>query len=411
MSVGRPDLDHAVTAKPTRAPLVLLVAATSLGPLTINIFIPSMPGLARDFATDYATVQLTLTLYLIGIGVGQLLWGPVSDRHGRRPVMIAGLGVYTVGSALCLIAPSIELLVAGRVVQSVGGCAGLVMARTILRDVYERDRAASMLAYVTVGMVLAPMLAPTIGGYLDGWFGWRTAFMLLLGLGIALVGWCVALLPETHHARSTVLGLGSMLASFAVLIRRRAFCGYAFQISMGFAIYMTFLAAAPYIMLEGHGYTPEAMGPWFIVVGGCYACGNFAAGRLSQREGVDRMIAAGLAIQVVGVAVGLALALGGIDHPLALFGPIGIMSIGQGLTIPNGTVGAVGIEPARAGAAAGLAGFLTMALGAPASYLGGAIADGGTLPVMIVILGATALAIVSHVVGVVGARSQTSRGS
>jgi DHA1 family bicyclomycin/chloramphenicol resistance-like MFS transporter len=268
-----------------------------------------------------------------------------------------------------------------------------------------------MLAYVTVGMVLAPMLAPTIGGYLDGWFGWRTAFMLLLGLGIALVGWCVALLPETHHARSTVLGLGSMLASFAVLIRRRAFCGYAFQISMGFAIYMTFLAAAPYIMLEGHGYTPEAMGPWFIVVGGCYACGNFAAGRLSQREGVDRMIAAGLAIQVVGVAVGLALALGGIDHPLALFGPIGIMSIGQGLTIPNGTVGAVGIEPARAGAAAGLAGFLTMALGAPASYLGGAIADGGTLPVMIVILGATALAIVSHVVGVVGARSQTSRGS
>lgn len=411
MSVGRPDQERAVTASPARAPLLLLVAATSLGPLTINIFIPSMPGLARDFATDYATVQLTLTLYLIGIGVGQLLWGPVSDRHGRRPVMIAGLGVYTVGSALCLVAPSIELLVVGRVIQSVGGCAGLVTARTILRDVYERNRAASMLAYVTVGMVLAPMLAPTIGGYLEGWFGWRTAFAVLLVLGLALVGWSFARLVETHHARSTSLGLRSMLASCAVLIRHRAFCGYALQISMGFAIYMTFLAAAPYIMLEAYGYTPAAMGPWFILVGGCYALGNFAAGRLSQRKGVDRMIAVGLAIQVVGVAIGLALALGGVDHPLALFGPVGIMSIGQGLTIPNGTVGAVSIELTRAGAAAGLAGFLTMALGAPASYLGGTIADGGTLPVMIVILVATVLAIVSHVAGVVGARNEASRGA
>lgn len=391
-------------SKPPRAPLALLIAATSLGPLTINIFIPSMPGLARDFATDYATVQLTLTLYLIGIGVGQLLWGPVSDRHGRRPVMIAGLGVYTAGSLLCLAAPSIELLVAGRVIQSVGGCAGLVMARTILRDVYERDRAASMLAYVTVGMVLAPMVAPTVGGYLDAWFGWRAAFAVLLTTGAVMVAWSALGLAETHHARSSELALASMIASFARLMRVRRFQGYAFQVSMGFAIYMAFLTAAPFIMLERYDYTPAAMGPWFILVGACYALGNFAAGRLSQRRGVDRMIAAGLAIQCIGVALGLGLALGGADHPHALFGPVGVMSIGQGLCIPNGTIGAVSTDPARAGAAAGLAGFLTMAVGAPASYLGGAIADGGTLPVMVAILGFTVLAIASHVVGVVMAR-------
>lgn len=396
-----------MTSPAPRPSLLLLIAATSLGPLTINIFIPSMPGLARDFATDYATVQLTLTLYLIGIGVGQLVWGPVSDRWGRRPVMILGLAVYTLGSALCLIAPSIESLVVGRVVQAVGGCAGLVMARTILRDVYERDRAASMLAYVTVGMVLAPMVAPTVGGYLDAWFGWRTAFAVLLGVGAATVAASVATLAETHHARTAFAGVGAMVLGFVALLRRRVFCGYAFQISMGFAVYMTFLAAAPYIMLETFGFTPEAMGPYFILVGGCYAFGNLLAGRLSQRAGIDRMIALGLAIQVVGVTGGIGLVLAGWHSPFALFAPVGVASIGQGLCIPNGTVGAVSIDPARAGAAAGLAGFLTMALGAPASYLGGVIAHGGTLPVLLAILGATVLAIASHVAGVVLAPGRT----
>jgi DHA1 family bicyclomycin/chloramphenicol resistance-like MFS transporter len=386
---------------PLRPPLLLLIAATSLGPLTINIFIPSMPGLARDFATDYATVQLTLTLYLIGIGAGQLVWGPMSDRFGRRPVMIAGLGVFTAGSLFCLLAPSIEALVAGRVVQAIGGCAGLVMARTILRDVYARERAASMLAYVTVGMVLAPMLAPTIGGYLDAWFGWRASFAVLLAVGLATVAATVVTLAETHHARSVFAGVGAMTLGFVALLRRRVFCGYAFQVAMGFAVYMTFLAAAPYLMLETFGYTPEAMGPYFIVVGGCYAFGNLVAGRISQRLGVDRMIGLGLTIQIVGMAGGIGLALAGWDGPFGLFAPVGVASIGQGFCIPNGTVGAVSVDPTRVGAAAGLAGFLTMALGAPASYLGGVIAPGGTLPVLLAILVLTVLAVASHVAGVV----------
>ncbi|MEX2648031.1 MAG: multidrug effflux MFS transporter [Alphaproteobacteria bacterium] len=390
-----------MTAAPPRAPIVLLIAATSLGPLTINIFIPSMPGLARHFATDYATVQLTLTLYLIGIGAGQLVWGPVSDRWGRRPVMIVGLAVFTVGTLLCLAAGSIETLIGGRIVQAVGGCAGLVMARAILRDVYERGRAASMLAYVTMGMVLAPMIAPTVGGYLDAWFGWRAAFALLLAIGAILLAASVRSLAETHRARVRFAGLGAMLAGFAALLRRRVFCGFAFQISMGFCVYMTFLAAAPYIMLEGFGLTPEAMGPYFILVGGAYAFGNLVAGRISQRLGVERMISAGLVIQVVGVAAGLTLALAGWHDPLGLFAPVALSSIGQGFAIPNGTVGAVSVDPTRAGTAAGLAGFLTMAFGAPASYLGGALAPGGTLPVMIALAGATVLGIVFHVGGVI----------
>jgi DHA1 family bicyclomycin/chloramphenicol resistance-like MFS transporter len=379
---------------------VLLVAATSLGPLTINIFIPSMPGLARDFATDYATVQLTLTLYLIGIGVGQLMWGPVSDRHGRRPVLIAGLTLYTLATLVCTLAPSIEVLIGGRIVQSIGGCAGIVMARAILRDVYDRARAASMLAYVTTGMVLAPMVAPTAGGYLDAWFGWRSSFALLLVVGAVLVAFTVTRLAETNVKRTVFTGVVSMLAAFVALLRQRTFCGYAFQVAMGFCVYMTFLTAAPYIMMELYGFTPETMGPHFILVGGAYALGNLIAGRMSQRVGVDRMIALGLAIQVVGVAVGLGLALAGLHHALVLFGPVAVMSVGQGFTIPNGTVGAVSVDPTRAGTAAGFAGFLTMALGAPASYLGGIVAHGGVAPVMVVILAAVAVGIACHVVGV-----------
>ena len=176
-----------MTASGARPPLLILVLATAIGGISLNIFIPSMPGLARYFATDIATVQLTLTLYLAGIAAGQLVYGPLSDHYGRRPLMLAGLGLYAVSALVASLAQSIEVLILGRIAQALGGCAGIVITRAIIRDVYDRDRGASVLGYVTMAMTIAPAMAPVIGGYLDHWVGWRAGLWVLTAYGALLL--------------------------------------------------------------------------------------------------------------------------------------------------------------------------------------------------------------------------------
>ena len=158
---------------PDKPPLLILVLATAVGPMAINIFLPSMPRLEVDLSTSYAMVQLTLSLYLVGLAVAQLAYGPLSDRYGRRPLMITGVCIFLVGTVICIVAPSITILIIGRVLQAIGGCAGVVLGRAIVRDMYDRDKSASMLAYITMSMVVAPMLSPTIGGLIDEYYGWR----------------------------------------------------------------------------------------------------------------------------------------------------------------------------------------------------------------------------------------------
>src|SRR5690606_20851902 len=166
-----------------RPSLAILIAVTALGPMALNIFIPAMPGMTAVFGVDYGTIQLTLTLYLVGLAVAQLFMGPLSDRFGRRPVLLGGIGLFLAGSLAAALAPSIEALIVARIVQAVGGCAGIVLGRAIVRDTHSREASASMIGYITMVMVVAPMLAPLIGGYLDSWFGWRATFITVLAVG------------------------------------------------------------------------------------------------------------------------------------------------------------------------------------------------------------------------------------
>jgi DHA1 family bicyclomycin/chloramphenicol resistance-like MFS transporter len=204
---------------------VILVAVTATGPLALNILMPSMPGLPAVFGTDYATVQLTLSLYLIGLAGAQLIYGPLSDRYGRRPVLLAGLGVFLLGTLTGALAASISMVIAGRVLQAVGGCAGMVLGRAIVRDLYERDRAASVIAYVTMAMVVAPMLAPLFGGFLDDWLGWRATFWFVAVYGSVVVVFCFLLLGETHRTRLPFPGPAGMLSSYLRLLRSPLFLG------------------------------------------------------------------------------------------------------------------------------------------------------------------------------------------
>ncbi|MGC2856658.1 multidrug effflux MFS transporter [Novispirillum sp. DQ9] len=400
----------APAAPPAAAPafIAMLVGVAAVSPLGINLYLPSMPGMARSLGVDFAGVQLTLSLYLAAVAVGQLIVGPLSDRFGRRPVLLAGLALFVAGSVACLAAPSLGVLIAGRVVQAVGGCAGIALSRAVVRDLYGRDQAASMIGYVTMGMAVAPMIAPTIGGLLDGVAGWRGSFAFLAAFGavVLVVAW--RMLYETHTQRSTGGSARHLLRGYASLTRSRPFWGYALTIGFTAAMFFTFIAGASYVMIELMGRSPVEYGLYFACVPGGYLIGNFLTGRHAVRVGPDRMILIGTLIALLG-ALAMTAGLGaGLFHPAALFGPMFLVGLGNGFVLPNGIAGAVSVNPAVAGAAAGLSGSIQIGFGALAAPVVGAVLDGSAWP-MIAMMGAfSVLAIASF--GLVGLNRKEAGG-
>jgi DHA1 family bicyclomycin/chloramphenicol resistance-like MFS transporter len=374
-----------MTASGGRPPLILLVLATAIGGISMNIFIPSMPGLVHFFATDIATVQLTLTLYLVGIAVGQLIYGPLSDHYGRRPLMLAGLGLYTLSALVASLAQSIEILILARIAQAFGGCAGMVITRAIIRDVYDRDRGASVLGYVTMAMTIAPAMAPVLGGYLDLWFSWRAGLWVLTGFGVTLFLGCVFFLNETLKDPQPTIGVLPILHSYRVLLRRPAFLGYAFGVGFSTACFFSFLAGAPYLMIEVLNRPPSDYGIWFVLVSFGYFIGNFITGGLSGRFGVERMVTIGAAM-VLGGGIGMLVhALILPLTPAGIFLPAMMVAMGNGVGQPNGIAGAISVDPTRAGAASGIVGFLQMALGAVGTVVVGLALGSTLMPVALTI--------------------------
>ncbi|WP_316978921.1 multidrug effflux MFS transporter [Shumkonia mesophila] len=388
----------------TASLLAILIAATALGPLSLNIFIPSIPGLQTTFAADYGTVQLVLTLYLVGLAGAQLVHGPLSDRFGRRPVMLGGLALHLVGSAACLAAPSIGWLIAGRIVQAIGGCVGMVLGRAIVRDLFDRERTASILAYITMAMMVAPMLSPTIGGFLDVWFGWRSSFAFVLGLGALLAAATWKWLPETLAQPAEGGSFHTILPDFGRLLRQRIFCGYSLQIASTALTFMAFLGSAPYVTVRLLDRPPSDYGLYFIPIAGAYIVANFAAARISPRVGIDRMITLGVLITVAGSVAGVALHLAGQLSMWTVFGPMTLIAFGHGFCLPTGFAGAVSVDPRLAGAAAGLSGFLQMATGAAASFVVGSLMTTSAAPMVAAVLIGTLCATAAHVGGVLMAK-------
>lgn len=354
-----------------RPPLAILVAVTALGPLALNIIMPSMPGLQTVFHADYGTVQLTLSLYLVGFAVSQLVYGPLSDRFGRRPVLLCGLALFVAANLLCLAAPTIEVLIAGRLLQAVGGCAGMVLSRAIIRDMHSRERSATVIAYLTMAMVVAPMLAPLLGGYLDEWFGWWASFLFTAAAGAVVLAIAVGRLVETRHPSAAPGGAAGVIAGFRRLLTMPVFAGYAVQTGMTSAGFFAFLGGAPFVIVEIMHRPKSEYGLYFVLSAVGYMAGNFATGRLSARVGIDRLIGTGACLSLAASSLMVALALAGVVTPMALFGPMTLFALGNGLSIPSGLAGVVSVDPHLAGTASGCAGFLQMGLGAVASSVVG----------------------------------------
>ena len=379
-----------------RPPYLILVAISAVGPLALNMFVPSMPGLRSEFGVSYGVVQLTLTLYIIGMAVCQLAYGPLSDRFGRRPVLLAGMALFVAASLLAAFATSIAMLIAARLLQAIGGASGLVLSRAIVRDLYDRDRSASVLGYITMAFVVAPMLAPTVGGLLDQVAGWRSIFVLLALLGAVALAATWHKLPETNRNLAPSIRLAGLASGYMALLRMPSFLAYGLTLGFSSAVFFAFVAGAPYVMVVVLGFQPLDYGLWIMIVSLGYMFGNFLSGRYSQRLGTDRMVTIGNLFTLAVTLAGLAAALAGAISPLTLFLPMLFAALGNGLTIPNATAGAISVNASMVGTAAGLAGFLQMGISAGSAQLVGILQDGAPLAVFWVMAAAAVLATLTH---------------
>jgi DHA1 family bicyclomycin/chloramphenicol resistance-like MFS transporter len=388
--------------------IALLIGIAAVSPLGINMYLPSMPGMARAFGVDFTTIQLTLSLYLAAMALGQLIIGSLSDRFGRRPVLLMGLAVFVIGSFICLSAQNVSILIAGRVVQAVGGCAGITLSRAIVRDLYGRNQVASMIGYVTMGMAVAPMMAPTIGGVLDTLYGWRASFAFLMAFGSLALLFAFRSLPETNRNRSTAGSTRQLWPSYGILFRSRLFWGYTLAAGFISAVFFAFLAGAPYVMIELMGRSPAEYGFYFAIVPSGYILGNFATGRFASRVGPNRMILIGTVMALTSVAAMAAAFAAGAVHPVALFGPMFFIGAGNGLVLPSGIAGAVSVKPEVAGAAAGLSGSIQIGFGALVAPLIGATLDTTVWPLIAIMAVCALLAIASF--GLVAGHRRSSPG-
>lgn len=380
--------------RPSKGFILLLILISTTSPLGINLYLPSLPAMSRDLQVDFVAIQFTLSLYLGGVALGQLFMGPLSDRFGRRPVLLVGLLLFALGSVMCMLAPNAGTLYLGRLVQALGGSAGIALGRAIVRDLFGRELAASMLGYVTMGVSLAPMLAPTVGGLLETFWGWRAAFAFLAAIGLTVFALSLMRLPETNQR------LGSTqrrppLADYAALMRSRAYWSFTLTNALTSCAFYSFIASASYVMIDILGRGPVEYGLYSALISTGYIAGNFVSGRFAVRVGIARLVSLGTIITIFAVGAMAVLFASGVHHPLALFAPVMFLTLGNGLIIPCCIAGAISVKPEAAGAASGLIGSTQIGAGAIVAPLVGAMLTDSVWPLIAVMGISTVLSFIT----------------
>jgi DHA1 family bicyclomycin/chloramphenicol resistance-like MFS transporter len=366
--------------QPSLGLAILLTTLVALGPLSTDLYLPALPTLTQVFATDVARVQLTLSVFLAGFAVAQLFYGPLSDRYGRRPVLLFGLALYLVSSLACMLATSIDALILARFFQALGACVGPVLGRAIVRDVYGPLQAARVLAYISGAMAIAPMIGPFLGGWLTVWFGWRTNFAALTLFSAVQVTATFLLLGESNaHRDPEATQPRRILGNFRALLAARRYLGYLLCFSFGYAALFSFISGSSFVLIELHGLSPQAFGASFGFVVTGYITGTMISGKLTLKLGPPRLVLMGA---LLGTAAGtlmaiLALAGGGV---WAVLLPMFVYMVATGLVMPNAIAGALVPYPKMAGAASALMGFVQMSLAAAVGIAVGHAWNGTAIP-------------------------------
>ena len=348
--------------------IATLILLTGFSTLSLNLFLPSLPRMTEHFQTDYAIMQLSVSGFLAANAIFQLVVGPISDRYGRRPVLLTCLALFLVATLGTLTATTIELFLLARICQAVV-VAAMVVPRAILRDLYDTGRAASMLGYVTMGMAIMPMLGPAIGGFLDEAFGWQANFWLLFAIGAITLTVTWFDLKETNTTRSS--SFAAQIRDYPELFRSRRFWGYALSAGFASGAFFAFLGGAPFVGVQVFGLTPSQLGLYFMPTAFGYIIGNFLSGRFSQRVGITRLIMLGACSLIFAMLGSWALFAAGATAPAAFFGMTVFIGVGNGLVLPNATAGMLSVRPRLAGTASGLGGALMIGFGAALSVVVG----------------------------------------
>ncbi len=376
-----------------RPGVLLLIGYTAVSQIGGAMYTPSLPAMAQAFAAPTLTIQLTMTVYLIGYAVAQIVVGSLSDWFGRRSIMLSGLAIFTIASVAGAFAPTIEALIAIRLVQACGACVGLVVSRAIVRDCFDASESTRYMAYLGMAMGLMPALSPLVGGALQVWLGWQANFLAMAWVGFAAFAGSALSLRETlplEKRRATDPRM--LFAAYVTLLRRPDFIAYTFAGAIATAMFFVFLSGGPVVMIAGYGVSPDIYGFYAISMPAGFISGNYLASRIAQRVSIDGAIFYGFLLKLAaGVLIIVAPSIG--DFGAARFiVPMIMIGLGSGMITPNGFAGVVKGDPALAGTASGLSGFLQMAGAAVATYFMGVIphdtlAPYGVLQLMLALVG------------------------
>jgi DHA1 family bicyclomycin/chloramphenicol resistance-like MFS transporter len=381
---------------PVWAFVTLMTALTAISALSNNLFLPSMPAMTEGLKTDAAAAQVTLSAFTIAFAVAQLVWGPVSDRYGRRGVLIAGMALYFVASLACWQAGTIEEMIAYRVLQAVGVCCAPVLSRAIVRDVYELRDAARILSYVSAALALTPVLAPALGALIDEAFGWRANFLFMVGTGAAMLLAAVFLLPETGRGGGARLHPAVVARGYASVLSSRLFLGHALTVTAAFATIFIFNSVTPFFFIGTAHLTPTEFAIPYAVIALTYGVTAYANARFAPRFGFERTVMLGAVISLAGGVVLWALIAGGSADAWWICGAMGIVTLGLGFVFPNCQAGAVAPFPERAGAASAMSGFLQMTMAALAGMAVMLVYDGTAHLMAVSILAFLAASVAAH---------------
>ena len=379
------------TTAPHIATLTILAGVSAM---IMNMFLPSLNNMAAHFDVPYSVIQLSVPVYLGASAILQIIIGPLSDKYGRRPVLLWGLSLFVVASFGCLIAPNIETFLFFRTMQACAAVA-MVLSRAAIRDLYDENKSASMIGYVTMGMAVVPMASPAVGGLLDEIFGWRAVFWFFALAGIAT--WFLTFFDFRETARASDKTVWQQFREYPELLRSPRFWGYSSAAAFCSGSFFAYLGGAPFVGSELFGLSPAVLGMYFGAPAIGYAFGNYLTGRYAMKHGVNYLVLWGSIMNAAGVTLSLILFSIGQGTAFVFFGLMTCVGVGNGLVIPNATAGLLSVRPHLAGSASGLGGAIMIGGGAVLAAMAGALLtpETGAFPLLWIQTSTGVLALVS----------------
>jgi DHA1 family bicyclomycin/chloramphenicol resistance-like MFS transporter len=391
---------------PSTAFAVALAAISFIGPLSIHLFLPALPLVKDGFGISDGLAQFTFSLTLFTMAGTTLVYGALSDRYGRRPVLLSGLILFLIGNGLAVMAPTVALFIFGRFIQAIGAGCGVALARAIARDAYGPDKLVKAIAYLTMAYTLGPMISPPVGGILVDSFGWRSIFWFALASGGVIFLSAYIILYETRPNADHLGRSHGILRGFARLLRQPLFLVFVLQSGFSSGTFFTLASAVTFLMQEYLQRPASEFGIYFLMFATGYCLGNWIASRMSGRVRIEHMVLAGSIMLATVIAAMVCVILLGLIVPLTFFIPGALISIAQGIALPNAQAGAIRVIPELAGTAAGIGVFLQMFCGGVFSQLYGFLADGTPTPMLLIVSIAATLTLLSGIAAFSLSRAQ-----